>query len=415
LITVETPLQLFQGFGIEIEYMIVDAETLSVRPIADELLKKVAGSYEMEVERGALCWSNELALHLIELKTNGPVHSLTSLSDKFQADIAVINGLLAPMGARLLPTAMHPWMAPDELRLWPHGDDIIYQSLHRIFDCRGHGWSNLQSMHVNLPFSNDEELGRLHAAVRLLLPILPALAASSPYLDGRATGLLDTRLDVYRHNARRIPSVTGRVIPEAVFRRRDYELLLEGIYRDLAPHDPQGILQHEWINARGCIARFDRMALEIRVIDVQECPRMDIAIAQGATAAVRALVEETWVGLEEQQSWHERDLEQIFVSTVAEADLALIDNPDFLRAFGLQEKRSMRANEIWAHLIETQVDKRAEHAAAAPMLRSIVNEGCLARRIARAAGPRPSTARLHEVYARLADCLAQDRFFSGDP
>ncbi len=407
-------LGLFEAFGIEIEYMIVDAKTLSVRAIADELLKKVAGSYEMEVDRGALRWSNELAMHVIELKTNGPVSTLGSLQESFQSDISAIDALLSPMGARLLPGAMHPWMRTDELRLWPHEDDVIYQSLHRIFDCRGHGWSNLQSMHINLPFANDEELGRLHAAIRLVLPILPALAASSPYVDGKASGLLDTRLDVYRHNARRIPSVTGRVIPEAVFRRRDYELLLEGIYRDLAPLDPDAILQHEWINARGCIARFDRMALEIRLIDVQECPRMDIAIAQAAIAAVQALVEETWVSFEEQKAWHERELEEILLSTIADADHATIDNPRFQRAFGLDAHRPIRADEIWTHLVESQVEQRPEHASAGPALRVILNEGCLARRLVQAAGADPSLERLREVYTELADCLAQGRSFSSE-
>jgi len=407
-------LGLFEGFGIEIEYMIVDGETLGVRTITDELLKKVAGTYEMEVDRGALCWSNELALHVIELKTNGPVRSLNALHESFQADICEIDTLLSPMGARLLPGAMHPWMGTDELRLWPHEDDVIYQNLHRVFDCRGHGWSNLQSMHINLPFANDDELGRLHAAIRLVLPLLPALAASSPYVDGKASGVLDTRLDVYRNNARRIPSVTGKVIPEAVFRRRDYERLLQTIYRDLAPVDPDGVLQHEWINARGCIARFDRMALEIRLIDVQECPRMDIAIAQATVAAVQALIEETWTSFEEQKTWHESELEEILLSTIAEADHALIDNPRYLRVFGLDEHRPVRADEVWRRLVETQVDKRAEHASAGAPLRVILNEGCLARRLVRAAGPNPSAERLREVYTDLADCLAQGRSFSSD-
>ncbi len=202
-------LRLFQGFGIEIEYMIVDSESLSVRPIADELLKAVAGAYEMEVDRGALRWSNELALHLIELKTNGPARALGGLHEAFQSDVYAINALLGPMGARLLPSAMHPWMGPDEFRLWPHEDDAIYQSLDRIFDCRGHGWSNLQSMHINLPFASDDELGRLHAAIRLVLSILPALAASSRFVDGEQSGLVDRRLEVYRHNARRLPSIAG--------------------------------------------------------------------------------------------------------------------------------------------------------------------------------------------------------------
>jgi carboxylate-amine ligase len=406
------PLRLFEGFGIEIEYMIVDRETLSVRPIADELLKTVAGTYQMEVDRGALCWSNELALHLIELKTNGPVRSLHGLDEAFHRDVSEIDALLAPLGAQLLPSGMHPWMDPEQLRLWPHEDDIIYRTLHRIFDCRGHGWSNLQSMHVNLPFANDEEFARLHAAIRLVLPLLPALAASSPYLDSKASGVLDTRLEVYRHNARKIPSVTGQVIPEPLFSRSDYQRMLEGIYGDLAPHDPEGVLQHEWINARGCIARFDRMALEIRIIDVQECPKMDIAIAQAAAAAIEALVEETWVGLQEQQAWHAQRLEKTLLSTIAEADHAVIDDPAFLEAFGL-ETRPIRANALWHHLIETQVETRPEHASAGPALRLILNEGCLARRIVRAAGPNPSRMRLGEVYAQLADCLAHNQAFSG--
>jgi carboxylate-amine ligase len=405
------PLHLFEAFGIEIEYMIVDAQNLSIRPIADELLKMVAGSYEMEVDCGELRWSNELALHLVELKTNGPVACLRNLHETFQRDVQAIDSLLAPMHARLLPTAMHPWMAADELSLWPHEDDIIYQSLHRIFDCRGHGWSNLQSVHVNLPFANDEELGRLHAAIRLVLPILPALAASSPYVDGRASGLLDTRVEVYRHNARRVPSVTGRVIPEAVFRKRDYERLLQQIYRDLAPLDPEGILQHEWINARGCIARFDRMAFEIRLLDVQECPKMDLAIAQATIAAVRALVQETWASYEQQRAWHERELEQILLTTIRDADQAIIDDAHFLGAFGLNAQDA-RAGELWHHLVESRVKPDPDFASASKALDVILVEGCLASRIIRAAGPSPSRERLREVYMRLADCLARGKSFT---
>ena len=50
----------------------------------------------------------------------------------------------------------------------------MYEAYDRIFDCRGHGWANLQAVHLNLPFSGDEEFGRLHAAIRLVLPIMPA-------------------------------------------------------------------------------------------------------------------------------------------------------------------------------------------------------------------------------------------------
>src|SRR5690606_31495935 len=114
-----------------------------------------------DVEHGEVDWSNELALHVIEMKTAGPVASLENVADHFQREVRVMNGLLAERGARLMPTAMHPWMDPDrELRLWPHDNDVIYRTLDRIFDCRGHGWANLQSTHINLPFCGDEEFGR---------------------------------------------------------------------------------------------------------------------------------------------------------------------------------------------------------------------------------------------------------------
>ena len=43
-----------------------------------------------------------------------------------------------------------------------------------------------------------------------------ALAASSPVLEGRVGPALDNRLLAYRDNARWIPSVTGRVVPERI-------------------------------------------------------------------------------------------------------------------------------------------------------------------------------------------------------
>ena len=67
-----TPIPLFTGYGIELEYMIVDRDHLNVLPVTDEVLKNIAGEYINTVELDELAWSNELVLHVIELKTNGP-------------------------------------------------------------------------------------------------------------------------------------------------------------------------------------------------------------------------------------------------------------------------------------------------------------------------------------------------------
>lgn len=408
-------LHLFEGFGVELEYMIVDAESLSVRPITDQVMHAVAGEYVSEFDLGEISWSNELALHVVELKTSGPAASLDPLPDAFQQHVGRVNEILAPLGARLMPTAMHPWMNPDsEMRLWPHDYNAVYEQFNRIFDCRGHGWTNLQSVHLNLPFADDEEFGRLHAAIRLLLPILPALAASSPVMERRLTGLLDTRLETYRGNARKIPSISGRVIPEPVYTRADYEReILQRIYRDIAPHDPEAILQHEWLNARGAIARFERNAIEIRVLDVQECPQADVAICAAIEAVLRALVNEHWTPSAEQRGFSIEPLETVLLGTIREADEAVIDDAAYLRQFGWRGEARCTAGELWQHLIESATAEAAEFGRRwSDPLSVMTTQGPLARRITRAVAGDTSDEHLRSVYGELCECLAQGRMFA---
>ena len=308
---------------------------------------------------------------------------------------------------------MHPWMdSTREFEMWPHGDREIYAAFHRIFDCRGHGWANLQSTHLNLPFANDQEFGRLHAAVRAILPLLPALAAASPFVDGRYPGTLDSRLEVYRANARRVPSVTGEVIPEPVFTRAEYEALLETIYADLAPLDPAGMLRHEWVNARGCIARFDRMALEIRVLDAQECPRADLAIAAAVSCVVRALCDPAPSHQARLRGLATQALARMLRATSAAAEAAKIDDRDYLRALGLRDG-PRTAGEVWRELIERDVRREPCAAEHLPALERLLDEGSLARRILRSAGSAPSHEDLRSLYRKLGDCLREGHLFRG--
>jgi len=404
---------LFEVVGLELEYMIVDRESLDVRPIADELIRAECGRIESEIDCGAIAWSNELVLHVIELKTRGPARELAGLDAAFQQNVERIDRHLAPLGARLLPSGMHPWMDPErELRLWPHEHSAVYASFDRIFDCRGHGWANLQSVHINLPFAGDDEFGRLHAAIRVLLPLLPALSASSPYQAGRATGLFDTRLEHYALNSRRLPSVAGAVVPEPVFTRRDYEeRILAPIYRELAPHDPEGVLRHEWVNARGCIARFERSAIEIRVLDVAESPRVDVAIADAIVEMLRALVEERVSSGSEQRAVETGALAQLLRGVIRLGPAARTSDAALLRALGWSGAESASAGALLAGLFARVRGRLAGGARGAALLDFLLAQGPLAARLAQVAGPEASREELLPVYLALADCLAQGRVF----
>ena len=85
------PLGLFTAYGLEVEYMLVDGETLDVAPAADALLEAAAGKLTDEFLNGDVAWNNELALHVIELNCNGPRPSLDGLGAAFAANVRLAN------------------------------------------------------------------------------------------------------------------------------------------------------------------------------------------------------------------------------------------------------------------------------------------------------------------------------------
>ncbi len=396
-------LSLFEGFGVELEYMIVDRESLRLLPMADKLLFSVAGDYSGDVDRGAIAWSNELVNHVIELKTNGPADSLDHLPELFLENIREINQRLADFGAMLLPTASHPFMDPfKETVIWPHENSEIYSLYNKIFDCRGHGWSNVQSTHINLPFSGDEEFGRLHAAIRVLLPIIPALSASSPILDAATTDFHDTRLEYYRKNQARIPSICGGVIPERAFTEADYQsMIFRVIQEDVRPYDPEGILKKYFLNSRGAIARFDRGAVEIRIIDIQETPSADLAVLELIVAAVRQFADPAFGFLKD---WREERLREIFLQVIRSGEQTMIHDPEYLGLFELHEP--CPASECWKVLAaknKLHFQKEISH---------ILEHGSLSTRILRRLPEAFTTADLRIIYSELATCLENGKLFT---
>ena len=407
-------LHLFEGYGIELEYILVESKSLGVLPVSDKVLRFKAGRYVNEIANNTAGWSNELALHVLEIKNNRPVPSLSGLGLMLQEQVIQINSIVEKWEGRLMPSGMHPWMQPSgQTRLWDHRNRKIYKTYDRIFGCSTHGWANIQSIHINLPFNGDEEFGRLHAAVRLLLPLIPALAASSPFVEGKATGLIDNRLAFYRKNQLLVPSISGDIIPEPVFTRSEYEgSILQKMYADIAGYDPEGILQHEWLNSRGAVPRFQRSAMEIRLADTQECPGADIAVANAIVSVLKALVSNRWTSHQDQAAWPVGPLLSILQKTISSGETAIIEDPAYLRALGYPEKQA-RAADIWRHLInECLAAEAASDNELIGPLRLILDRGTLAGRILKSAGENPSASRLHMVYEKLCDCLAQGRLFA---
>lgn len=400
---------LFEVYGIELEYMLIRSSDFKVNPIVDKLFTKKNGSLISDIDNGKIEWSNELVAHVVEMKTNGPTNDLENLDQLFFENVQEMNQLLEEYDTCLLPGAVHPLMNPHcETQLWKHDHNEIYALYNQIFDCKGHGWSNVQSMHINLPFFDDDEFEKLHAAVRILLPLIPGLAASSPVLDGKFTGFKDARMEFYKTNQKEIPHMTGKVIPEQVYTKADYyKEIFEPITAAIRPFDKNDILDHHFLNSRGAISRFDRNAIEIRVIDIQENPSADVAIAAFIVEVLKLLVSEELVSLEDQKSWHEDELFAIFDEVIKDAENTLITNKRFLAIFDLQKDSDVR--KIWKRLYELVGPKLSKNHQ--NHIEFIIQNGSLSTRILKALRNDFSEDHIKKVYTRLAECLKENRMF----
>ncbi|WP_133134159.1 carboxylate-amine ligase [Legionella rubrilucens] len=394
---------LFSVIGIEIEYMLVDKATLNVRPQSDTILQALSrGELTNEVALENIAVSNELVMHVLEFKNNGPAPVSPDIVTHFKDAIQRLQPLLEEQQLMLLPTGAHPWMNPAlETQRWPHGNREIYQQYDQIFNCHGHGWANLQSMHVNLPFANDDEFNLLHNSIRLLLPLLPSVAASTPFLDGKLTGMQDSRLYFYDKNQQRIPEITGLVVPEFVQSEAEYHRdILTPMYEAIRPYDPKGILQHEWLNSRGAIAKFEYGAIEIRLIDSQECVQADYAIASAIVAILKHWVNHSHYFLD--NPCDTAILAALYQQSLHDGLDTPIESRELSRQWQLS-RGVKTCRDVWAVLIE-QVSADLDYPCQTA-LETILSQGNLSQRMVRACGNDISHHTLKRLYRQLGDCL----------
>ncbi len=387
---------LFEATGFGLQYLVVDKDTLNISATGVELPADNAAKIIGELQR-----KSDPASHVLVLRTIGPTANIPSLEAGFRAEVRTTNAALASTERVLLPVSVHP-LRHAVKENGPGEHDPVPDPVLRDL-ASGDPWS----VHLDLPFANDDEFSKLHTAIRMVLPIIPALCACSPIMNGEVTGLMDTRMHQYLTRQQRFPELMGPLIPEAVFNQEDYyRVIFEPIARALQPLDTDGVMDYQLLNGRGAIARFDRGDIRIRVMDVQECPSADLAIAEMIVAVLKAMVAGKWVSNYLQRAWHESDLLAIFRDVIVHAGDTVIANKDFLLMFGMRHE-SATANELWRHLYQ---QLRADLSEGARVrIAHILDQGCLAQRIIKRTGEKPSRERIIEVYREMAACLEDDK------
>jgi gamma-glutamyl:cysteine ligase YbdK (ATP-grasp superfamily) len=277
--------------GPEHEYALVGKD-LQVLPISDKIIKATCGRITNFVETPQFTFGKELQLHVMEIKANQPFKSPFEFEETMQNAVNSLNQIVHKHGAQLLGSGMHPLLNLQDTAVWPHYHRKIYQQYGKIFNLNQHGWLNIQSFHLNLPYQKEADAIQIHNQLTNLCAYLPAIAASSPIFEAKEGPGIDNRLQFYKINQKQVPSITGEVIPQYVTSLSQYKRdVIGGYSRDLANAGAdKTLLNREWVNSRGLIFRFDRCALEVRVMDEQECIKSDVALACFVRAVLRGLL-----------------------------------------------------------------------------------------------------------------------------
>jgi gamma-glutamyl:cysteine ligase YbdK (ATP-grasp superfamily) len=189
---------------------------------------------------------------------------------------------------------MHPLLKLEETSIWTHRHRQIYEAYARLFNLHQHGWLNIQSFQLNLPYATEQDGVKLHNLLANIIPHLPAITASSPIYESKFGNNVDNRLHFYRLNQHEISSVTGDIIPEYVSSLSEYRhRIIEKYSSEMARAGAdKRILHKDWVNSRGIIFRFDRRAVETRVMDEQDCIKSDVAVSCFIRALLRGLLDE---------------------------------------------------------------------------------------------------------------------------
>lgn len=337
---------LLLGFHLEQAFALVGRTSLDPLPLVDEVLSLQCGDRLREVDVGAMRWSNPGPRHSIRLATRNGLNGLYEAREIFSAGAAALRDAAAQVEGRLLPTGMHPWMEAERAQCWPHGGDTKDQALIALGGKARHGWANQQGLRVSIPFAGEASFRETFACLRFLSPLLPALAAASPFVEGNPGPALNCRIAAGRD------FLDGpSLMPRAYSSKGAYEneLIVPGRERirslgvKLAPLDLCGHLLR---------ADFAAQLIHIDVMDAQESLEADLALCAFTAAATGWLWHSTSAP---RDPWPSPRLADLLEVSLVSAEAGIIGDRDYLDIMGYPERGACRYSELLQFLLEDRL------------------------------------------------------------
>jgi len=379
---------LFDAFGFAVEASIHDAGLRNTLPVAPDIAALILPPTSRQHPERQDLGIEAASASAIQVSSKRAAKRPANWVRKLNALHAALTPALVERDAMLLP-------GPSPFAPWAQDSD-------RPTSFTG-------GLRIDLHFAREADFGRLHAAVRMVLPLLPALSASTPFRDGRATGFHSTRLRACIDLYDRHPERVGAFVPEPVFEPADHDReVLSPIARATSTGKRGEAPDAQLLNLRCATAHLDQGIIAIHGIDAQENPAADMAVTEFTISVMRALVAGRWTSNYLQRAWSSEDLMGVMQSTIRDGSRATIANRDFLFMLGMLKQDRVPASELLKHLFVELYGELSENARG--HLGLIIEHGCLATRMLAKAGKRPGAERIRSVCAQLAACRTAGPF-----
>jgi len=242
--------------GVEEEFSILDPHSLELAPRFDEL--RAAAEADEILHEGI---TGELICSEIEIisGTGADLHDALARQRDRRGRLFALAGA---HGAALGATGTHPWA---DYREQPIIDTEHYRRVEE--GLRYVAWrNNTFSLHVHVGVRDIDRAIRVCDRLRGVLPLLLAVSANSPYLDGRDSGLHSARTQSFTKSFPRCG------VPDAFGGWRAYREYIEFLVRT---HSIVEFTQ-VWWSVR---PHFSFGTVEVRICDAQATAQESDALA----------------------------------------------------------------------------------------------------------------------------------------
>jgi carboxylate-amine ligase len=249
--------------GVEEEFAILDPRTLDLVPRFEQL--RAAAESDEALSEGI---TGELISSEIEIISGAGTDLHDALSNQRERRRGLF-ALAAAQGVALGATGTHPWA---DYREQPIIDTEHYRRVEE--GLKYVAWrNNTFSLHVHVGVRDIDRAVKVCDRLRGVLPLLLAISANSPYLDGRDTGLQSARTQSFTKSFPRCG------VPDAFGGWAAYREYIELLVRTRSIVE----FTQVWWSVR---PHFRFGTVEVRICDAQATARESEALAALMVACI---------------------------------------------------------------------------------------------------------------------------------